>query len=103
MKASAEYCDELLTYHETSRSRIGPEHDDLFPLIDKPVDRSRASAWQSDLSRTAIADVESAAGDLLDDLGYPILGVGTPLWVTAMRGAAQRVRPAARQAWRRIA
>ncbi|MHC5026786.1 MAG: sulfotransferase family protein [Planctomycetota bacterium] len=101
--ADLTYCDALLDYHETSRDRLPAEHESLFPLIDKPVDRSRATAWQRDLPRVAIADVECEAGDLLEDLGYPLLGTTVPIWVAAMRHAADHMRPTVRDAWRKIA
>ena len=37
-----------------------------------PLDLSRAGRWASDLSEEECAEFESIAGDVLEDLGFPV-------------------------------
>jgi hypothetical protein len=68
-------------------------------LVGAPPDPKRAEAWRTALADRAVADVEVAAGPLLEDLGYPLVHgsrsrpprIGRRLWLRADEAAKAHV------------
>jgi hypothetical protein len=77
----------MLSYHETAALRLSemagampardgrPERDagerlKAHALATKPPTQERIEVWREEMSQEDIAEFESVAGDLLDDLGY---------------------------------
>jgi Sulfotransferase family len=79
----------MLTYHERASERLselsdlpgkggkvrpGSERVAAHALTSEPPRADRVERWRSELTPEAIADYERVAGDLLDELGYPLAG-----------------------------
>jgi len=63
---------------DDNRSSI-VEHHELFDLIGKPVDPSRAYAWKKHMGKADVAEIEQVTGDLIETLGYEITGNSVPV------------------------
>ncbi len=88
-----EYIPQMLEYYRDANSHIPSEHKDIFQLIEKPIDVTRASAWKRELSDRDIVNFESIAGDLLQTLGYELNGAKIPFWITLIRTAKDILIP----------
>lgn len=91
------YTPAMLAFHKERKTRVPEAHAELFDLVERPVDPSRAYAWKRTMSRREIADVEDVAGDLLEELGYERTGAQLPLWVRSLRASEKMVEPLARK------
>lgn len=89
------YTPEMLRFQQDFTHAVPDEHRDLFPLLEHPVDPSRAFAWKHSMSRHAIAEVEAVAGNLMSDLGYQPTGVRPVAWVSMARWAYRQLLPVA--------
>lgn len=87
------YTPAMLAFHQEGKSRVPDEHTDLFDLVERPVDPSRAYAWKQQLRPREIADVEDVAGRLLETLGYERTGYRVPLWLRGLRAGEDIARP----------
>jgi len=76
---------ESLGFYEKSEKKVQNEHDDLFPLINKPIDRSRAYAWHRELSDTNISDVEKISKKEMKEIGYSLTKKRLPLSTWCIR------------------
>ena len=87
--AELEYDPGMLRYHEGAADRLAeiahtlPEREDRTALgaearlskhemTTKPPERGRIFAWRGEMSEEDRVTFESVAGDLLEDLGYPV-------------------------------
>ena len=61
-----------------SRSSI-VKHEELFDLIGKPIDPSRAYAWKKKMSKADVAEIEQINKELIEHLGYEMSGHDLPL------------------------
>lgn len=87
-----EYTDNMLDFHKHTDQDIPKEHQNLFPLVTKPLDRSRAAAWRTSMLRRYVADVEAVAGDTMRECGYELSGARQPLLVSLLRFCASCIR-----------
>jgi hypothetical protein len=53
-------------------------YPELFSKLWQPIDPSRAYAWRREMSRREIAEVESIAAPLMEELGYKVTGAQVP-------------------------
>jgi len=83
--------EEALQFYETAGDEISDEHKYLFPLIDQPIDPSRAYAWKNEVRERSIADVEEEVGSIMENLGYSLSGAEVPLWAQGMRRGRKKV------------
>ena len=78
----------MLTYHMSARERLselsdlpgkggrvrrGSERIAAHALTSEPPRADRAERWRTELTRESVAEYEEVAGDLLVELGYPLL------------------------------
>lgn len=63
---------------DDSRDSI-TKHENLFDLIGKPIDASRAYAWKKSMSKSDIAEIEDVNRELINELDYPLTGRSIPL------------------------
>jgi len=63
---------------DDNRSSI-VKHEELFDLIGKPIDPSRAYAWKKNMAKADVAEIEQVTGDLIETLGYEITGHSVPV------------------------
>lgn len=54
-------------------------HEELFNLIGKPIDPSRAYAWKNKMSKADVAEIEQVNRKLIKQLGYELSGHSMPL------------------------
>jgi hypothetical protein len=80
-----------LKFHEHAGDKIADEHEGLFPLIDRPIDPSRASAWKDEMTRIEIADVERVAAPLMQKLGYEVTGAQIPASLRGIRWSKRTI------------
>lgn len=64
------YSSAMLAFYPGALDHILPAHRGLFPLIDKPVDPTRAHAWRRTMSAPARRRVERVAGAVMTQLEY---------------------------------
>lgn len=62
---------------DDSRSSI-IKHKDLFDLIGKPIDPSRAYAWKKNMGRADVAEIEQTNKALIMKLDYELTGTSVP-------------------------
>lgn len=91
------YTPDMLTYHDADAQDLPAEHQHLYRKTRQPVDASRAGSWRTEAAPTDIADVETVAGDLLKELGYPLTGRRVSLHRRLARSVIDTVRPIARR------
>jgi hypothetical protein len=86
---------EMVRFYESSQDHIADVHQDLFRLIDRPIDQSRAFAWRREMGKKEVADVERVAAPLMRKLKYEISGAKPPFKVRIARSIAHGLRPLA--------
>jgi len=69
------YEPEMIDYHQTARERI-PETSHFFSNVRNPVSRQRIGRWQQEMSIADQRLVQTVAGKLLAELGYPLVDLG---------------------------
>jgi hypothetical protein len=94
--------EQALQYRKTAEEKISEEHRNLFPLIGKPIDSSRAYAWKRERSESNIADVENVTGSLMEDLGYELSEAEVPVYVLGARWASKKAVSAGRLVKRKL-
>ncbi|NBC86951.1 MAG: sulfotransferase [Bacteroidetes bacterium] len=92
-----EYHAAMLDFHEAERRGLPDRHADLYENTRRPVDPTRAESWRREASRTDIADVEEVAGDVLQALGYELVGYSVPLHSRVARSIVEAARPVVRR------
>lgn len=71
---------EVIDQYQQDLGRMSIEkHKDLFDLIGKPIDKSRAYAWKKSMSKADIAEIEQVNKDLIQKLGYELSGTRIPM------------------------
>jgi len=93
-----EFEPEMLRYYESGRDEVPAAHAELFELVDKPVDPSRAGAWRRSMPAEDIEVFESLAGGLLRELGYELTGTRAPVLHRCARSIRNALRDVARNA-----
>ncbi len=88
-----DYHSDMLNYYEGAKRKVAPQHLELFPLLDKPVDASRAYAWKKTMNSVDLADCERIGGTLLKELGYEIRGAKVPLVRQLLRSSRNAAKP----------
>ena len=88
-----EYTSQMMKYYLTADDKIPKEHSNLFELVKKPIDSSRAFGWKQILSNKEIADFESETAELIELLGYELKGVKLSIWIKLWRTAKKQVYP----------
>lgn len=61
-------------------------------LIKTPINPSRVCAWKTELSQGQIADFESVAGELLEELGYEVTGAKVPFYLRTTRSLMEKLK-----------
>lgn len=75
-----DFSEEVIDQYRQDKNRTSIEkHKDLFDLIGKPIDKSRAYAWKKSMSKADIAEIEQHNIDLIQKLGYELTGIKIPL------------------------
>lgn len=92
-----DYHAAMLEFHEAERRDLPDSHADLYENTRRPVDPTRAQSWRREASRTDIADVEEVAGDVLQALGYELVGYSVPLHWRVARSIVEAARPVVRR------
>jgi hypothetical protein len=92
---------EMIDYHRTARERI-PADSHFFSNVRNPLSRQRIGRWQQEMELADQRVVQSVAGRLLTELGYPLADIG-PMSASQMtRLAAMAVKYATLQSGRRV-
>lgn len=71
--------DNVLSNYQNEKNRIPTEHENLFGLIDKPIDKSRAYAWKRNMARADVAEIEHINYNLIQVLNYETTGYKVPI------------------------
>jgi len=72
--------DEILhRYKEDDNRSSIVKHDNLFDLIGKPIDASRAYAWKESMSKADIAEIEEVNRDLIKEFDYELINMAIPV------------------------
>ncbi len=66
-------------YREDENRSSIIEHNNLFDLIGKPIDASRAYAWKKSMRKADFAEIEEVNKDLIKKLNYEITNVTIPV------------------------
>lgn len=82
----------MLQYYRDADTQIPSQHADLFELLDKPIDKSRAYAWKPSMKGRDVAEVERVAGPLLAELGYEVTGAKPSIALRMIRRLADSAR-----------
>lgn len=85
-----EYTPMMLKYYENASDYVINWQGNT--LVNKPPNPSRVSAWKTHLSQHQIADFESVAGELLQELGYEVTGAKVPFYLTSTRALMQKLK-----------
>ena len=88
-----EYTPQMLEYYRDANSNIQPEYSNLFRLNQKPLDASRAYAWKHKMSSSDLADFESIAKELLQELGYELSGTKISPKTQLIRAIKKKLKP----------
>lgn len=80
-----EFTEHMLHFDQEGDASVPDEHAHLHENVNNSIDPSRAQAWTRSLASRDVADVEDVAGDLLEDLGYELVGARVPLWLRGLR------------------
>lgn len=65
----------MIEYHQTARERI-PANSHFFSNVRNPPSRQRIGRWQQQMSERDQRLVQTVAGKLLAELGYPFVDLG---------------------------
>jgi len=87
-----EYSPAMIDFHKNSMKSMPKQYESLFEKAKRPADASRVYAWKRGMPRKNIADVESVAGSLMVELGYPLTHARIALWTRAARFVFDRAR-----------
>jgi len=90
-RLSIDVGNNALQFYETADEEVHDEHKYLFPLIDQPIDPSRAYAWKREMDKKAVADVESEVLNVMEEFGYGISGAEIPVWVKWVRSRRNKL------------
>jgi len=75
-----DFSTEVIDQYQQDKNRTSIEkHKDLFDLIGKPIDKSRAYAWKKSMSKADIAEIEQVNKDLIQKLHYELSGFRVPV------------------------
>ena len=86
-----EYVPSMLQQNENATNYISGDWH-LHEMVAKPVDSSRAYAWKQQLSPRQVADFESVAGELLEELGYEVTGAKVPFYLITTRSLMEKLK-----------
>ncbi|MCS4119437.1 hypothetical protein GGP60_003135 [Salinibacter ruber] len=86
------------TLPEAHREAYG----ELFSSLDRPIDPSRAGAWEREMPQRDIADVESVTAPIMEEFGYEVSGASVPLRTKGARWLKGKVIPFGRWIKQRI-
>ncbi|MEL7835183.1 sulfotransferase [Fodinibius sp. Rm-B-1B1-1] len=82
-----DFSEEVVDQYQEDRDRMSVEkHKDLFDLIGKPIDPSRAYAWKKSMSKADIAEIEQVNRELIQKLDYELCDYYIPLSRKLYRG-----------------
>lgn len=82
-----DFSDEVFEQYQEDHNRASiTKHEELFDLIGKPIDPSRAYAWKKSMSRADIAEIEKVNKELIQELDYDLSGYRVPLSRKLYRG-----------------
>lgn len=74
------YQDDFLNSYKKEKERHSiKKHKELFSLIDKPIDKSRAYAWKKTMSKADIAEIEGVNNHLIHELNYEVTNIKLPI------------------------
>lgn len=75
-----DFADEVIEQYQKDRNRTSiTKHEELFDLIGKPIDPSRAYAWKKSMSKADIAEIEKHNKELIQELDYELTDYRIPL------------------------
>lgn len=75
-----DFTNEVIEQYREDRDRTSiTKHEELFDLIGKPIDPSRAYAWKKSMSKADIAEIEQVNKELIQELDYELSGYRIPL------------------------
>lgn len=98
-KVSLAYEERMLRYfRDPFLVNEGNRH--LHMLLAEPVDPSRAYAWQREMPRRDVAEVETISADLMEKIGYEVTGARRAYRRVLGHAAVQVIAPAAQTAAR---
>ena len=97
-----EWSPEMLEYHRRVDEAVPDEKRHIWPLLDRPPQRSALYRWKTDMRRGERVCFEKRAGAVLQDLGYEtIVGGASGAYGTELNLLLRRVRAAVRDRLRR--
>ncbi len=84
-----QYTPMMLQFYESASNYVISWQGNT--LVKNKFNSSRVCAWKTELSLGQIADFESVAGELLEELGYEVTGAKVPFYLTTTRGLMEKL------------
>lgn len=81
----------MVRFYESSQDHIADAHQDLFQLLDRPIDRSRAFAWRREMRKKEIAEVENVTSSFMQQFGYKPCGEKVSLFDRGLRWSGSKI------------
>lgn len=76
---SEPFSPHILETQEVGTAAVADAHENLFPLLNKPIDPSRAYNWRQSLTYLDVAEVEQVTRSLMQRVGYPTSNIRYPV------------------------